>query len=346
MYSSSILVTENYDSEYIYQISSETTESELVLYEGRRNGKLTKENIISKAFDDDGISYYYRGDVINNYLNFADMCWRIVRIEGDGSVKLVLEDSSPCSSDMDSDFSIGNVHFGHQYKPVINSNGQSSSKSYYLADYLGSTIGMKSTLDNWFNDSFSIENKNKLKSDKWCFGDKIKAYDYKGNLLEGTTRDIMYNNTSFYFENAKNLKGLGGSANTTLKCSGDSYTSKIGALTANEVAFAGSVEDNKYYYDEYINMNYYLQNSNYNWFTLSFGNFSRNTSGSYSWENDSETIYRVTEYGDLMANGVYSACANSMPTCQRSDVRPAITLVKGIGISGGNGSVNNPYIVN
>ena len=42
--------------------------------------------------DDYGVSYYYRGAVEDNYVTFADMCWRIVRIQGDGSVKLILED--------------------------------------------------------------------------------------------------------------------------------------------------------------------------------------------------------------------------------------------------------------
>ncbi len=52
------------------------------------------ENILSKMNDSLGVSYYYRGGVEDNYINFANMCWRIVRIEGDGSTKIVLEDST------------------------------------------------------------------------------------------------------------------------------------------------------------------------------------------------------------------------------------------------------------
>ena len=47
---------------------------------------------ISAAPDDYGISYYLRGDVENNFVIFAGMCWRIVRVTGDGSIKLVLYD--------------------------------------------------------------------------------------------------------------------------------------------------------------------------------------------------------------------------------------------------------------
>ena len=41
------------------------------------------------ALDDYGTSYYYRGSVKNNYVYFADYYWRIIRINGDGSVRLL-----------------------------------------------------------------------------------------------------------------------------------------------------------------------------------------------------------------------------------------------------------------
>ena len=55
---------------------------------------LETERTLSLTLDNYGESYYFRGNVIDNYVNFAEMCWRIVRIEGDGSVKLVLEDKN------------------------------------------------------------------------------------------------------------------------------------------------------------------------------------------------------------------------------------------------------------
>ena len=45
---------------------------------------------LRRAVDDYGMSYYYRGAVENNYVVFAKMCWRIVRIDGQGNIKLVL----------------------------------------------------------------------------------------------------------------------------------------------------------------------------------------------------------------------------------------------------------------
>ncbi len=51
----------------------------------------TDEGLI-KSSDDIGVSYYFRGDVQNNYVSFANFRWRIVRINGDGTVRLVLDD--------------------------------------------------------------------------------------------------------------------------------------------------------------------------------------------------------------------------------------------------------------
>ena len=39
----------------------------------------------------EGTSYYWRGAVTNNYVKFAGKCWRIVRINGDGSIRLIYD---------------------------------------------------------------------------------------------------------------------------------------------------------------------------------------------------------------------------------------------------------------
>lgn len=41
-----------------------------------------------------GYSYYFRGNVKDNYLNFLDSCWRIVRITSNGDIKIILADSN------------------------------------------------------------------------------------------------------------------------------------------------------------------------------------------------------------------------------------------------------------
>lgn len=53
---------------------------------------VNSEGLISDL-DDSGITYYFRGNVTNNYFSFADKTWRIVRINGDGTVRLILEEN-------------------------------------------------------------------------------------------------------------------------------------------------------------------------------------------------------------------------------------------------------------
>lgn len=50
---------------------------------------VSNEGLIKR--DDGGIAYYFRGNISNNYVSFADMMWRIVGINTDHSVKLVLD---------------------------------------------------------------------------------------------------------------------------------------------------------------------------------------------------------------------------------------------------------------
>ena len=63
--------------------------------------------------DDLGVAYYFRGNVLNNNVLFADMYWKIVKINGDGSVKLVLDgiiDEVSNYYDDDISFSKSNVY--------------------------------------------------------------------------------------------------------------------------------------------------------------------------------------------------------------------------------------------
>ncbi|MCI8575506.1 MAG: hypothetical protein HFI09_03460 [Bacilli bacterium] len=52
----------------------------------------TEEEGLIESTDDSGTSYYFRGSAKNNYVTFADLTWRIVKINGDGTIKLILND--------------------------------------------------------------------------------------------------------------------------------------------------------------------------------------------------------------------------------------------------------------
>ena len=65
------------------------------------------------ADDDDGTSYYYRGAVRNNYVSFAGFVWRIIRRNGDGSIRLIY--SGKNTSDTGTAVTIGNSQYNNKY---------------------------------------------------------------------------------------------------------------------------------------------------------------------------------------------------------------------------------------
>ena len=73
----------------------------------------TTDEGLYMAEDDEGESYYYRGAVKNNYVSFAGFIWRIIRRNGDGSIRLIYSGKS--TSDTGDAVTIGNSHFNSKY---------------------------------------------------------------------------------------------------------------------------------------------------------------------------------------------------------------------------------------
>ena len=63
--------------------------------------------------DDEGESYYYRGAVKNNYVSFAGNIWRIIRRDGDGSIRMIYSGKS--TTDTGEAVTIGNSQFNSKY---------------------------------------------------------------------------------------------------------------------------------------------------------------------------------------------------------------------------------------
>ena len=73
----------------------------------------TTDEGLYMAEDDEGESYYYRGAVKNNYVSFAGCIWRIIRRNGDGSIRLIYSGKS--TSDTGDAVTIGNSQFNSKY---------------------------------------------------------------------------------------------------------------------------------------------------------------------------------------------------------------------------------------
>lgn len=57
-------------------------------------GAESENSLLCSAKDNYGTSYYFRGNVTNNYVRFANLYWRIVRINGDNSIRIIYDGTS------------------------------------------------------------------------------------------------------------------------------------------------------------------------------------------------------------------------------------------------------------
>ena len=73
----------------------------------------TTDEGLFMAEDDEGESYYYRGAVKNNYVSFAGFIWRIIRRNGDGSIRMIYSGKS--TSDTGAAVTIGNSQFNSKF---------------------------------------------------------------------------------------------------------------------------------------------------------------------------------------------------------------------------------------
>lgn len=87
---------------------------------------------LCKAKDAYGSSYYYRGNVTNNYVLFAGKYWRIIRYNGDGTVRVIYDGTSAHqNSDSSADRQIGTSAFNEYWKK---NNISESTSSYVYYD--------------------------------------------------------------------------------------------------------------------------------------------------------------------------------------------------------------------
>ena len=164
-------------------------------------------------------TYYFRGNVENNYVSFAGFTWRIVRINEDGTIRIIMQNS------------MNNNDY------IFNLNSNNYTYMYY------SNSNIKSALDNWYQVnigniiSFS---KNIATESYYCEEAKVK---YNSSWTSGNTTVVDYNNyvPNFNCSTDGNGKGI--------------INASIGLLTYDEVIYAGNYpyvkNDKNYLYNNF-----------------------------------------------------------------------------------------------
>jgi len=75
-------------------------------------------------------TYYFRGNVTNNYVSFAGFTWRIVRINEDGTVRIVLQDGINSNAS----YKFNTASNNKLYMYYSNSNAKNELEKWYTAN--------------------------------------------------------------------------------------------------------------------------------------------------------------------------------------------------------------------
>jgi len=161
-------------------------------------------------------TYYYRGSVTNNYVKFGTyqttdgrntvgnpILWRIVRINEDGSIRLISENDV---SDRVAFNSTG-------YSKYINDDGTDSEVKTAVETWYNSNIGNNSTLDN------------KVVTSSFC--NDISGIDYDGSYSIANAYTRLYTSTP----------------SPIYTCPAGAITAyeKVGMITADEMVYGGAL---------------------------------------------------------------------------------------------------------
>ena len=270
--------------------------------------------------DDDGISYYYRGSVNNNYVKYAGAYWRIIRINGDGSVRLLYAGTTAnaSGSGLNIKFAAFNskrdnpAYNGYMYGSTLNT-------SYETTTANENDSNIKKELDNWYKTNILGTSNESVIADAGFCNDRSLS---SGDGYSATGSNTYYGPYSRYYQTKQ----------PTLKCAqtndlftlstntkgNKALTYPIGLITVDELMLSG-------YADGYINKSAYTYSTSHYW-------------------NLSSSAFNVFA---LMANG-FALSSEGYPhgyqyVTYGFGVRAVINLSSEAQISGGIGTSSSPY---
>lgn len=224
----------------------------------------SENSLLCSATDNYGTSYYFRGNVSNNYVYFANIYWRIVRINGDGSIRLIYEgtithENKEASTDRIigtsafNDIADDNAYVGYMYRTP-----GSSTYTETNANINDSTI--KKYVDTWYEENIKDTAYEQYLADNlYCTDKRLSKRDTGLGIKKNKSIYIWfrgpwdidsdksnldlkcYQNIDMYTKNSSNF------GNGALKYA-------IGLITLDEMILSGGYN--------VANKNYYLYSGN------------------------------------------------------------------------------------
>lgn len=284
--------------------------------------------------DDYGTSYYYRGNINNNYVEFANMCWRILRVTGNGDIKLVLYNgnaesvNNPCSN-------VKSVYAPFSYYKMGSSTNY-HYKAFNSLDtgyvYTGFMYGPETDITVNSTDSIALSSLKGfydqfLRKYNSMIADTIYCGDKSGTTASNVLSRIYRSPTLTCPADAKGGKAGSYTATDIVNGNGklrgnDGYGSKpykIGLLSADEVAFAGLTTS------------------------------STNTSTFLGYSAEGDTYWTMSSAGNGSPYEVFfvkdGTSIDYDILTERHYIRPVIALLSSTKVTG-SGTKTDPFVVN
>ena len=286
----------------------------------------TEEKGIYLTPDDYGTSYIFRGKQSYNYVSFADKIWRIVRINGDGSVRMILDSTIGLSTfNADDSVKYDNACIGYMYGTPGSDNYDATHENINDSD-------VKKVVDTWYENNLKDNYSDYLSDTLFC-GDK-RVTTLITSLSEG------YGDNSTYYVGYDKSRTIGHKTNSgwelySLKCAVDA-SNDYSRYTVNKVTLPDGNETNgKLKYpiglitmDEVI----FMGEHNDGIGKTFYSNQEIIDSDKGEW---TMTPFRYT--------GGLSLMFNTVNTINEANVRPVINIKSDVLIASGDGTASNPY---
>ena len=272
-----------------------------------------------------GTTYYFRG-AANNWVYFAGFYWRIIRINANGSVRLIYQGTDVLGNGQIGTSSFNsstnhNAYVGYMYGDTGTGFLGIGAPDYSETHANETASAIKSVLDNWYQ-SVATNLSSNIDTEAGFCGDRSPSSG-DGAAQQATTytsqaRLESGKNPSFDCANTNDLYTASGSSN------GNGVLQyPVGLISADEVSFAGGVYGTN-------NTSFYLY-TGLNYWTMT--PYEMEVSGSvFSRSYAAKNMY----VGSSLNNNVVS---NSY------GVRPVINIKGDIQISSGTGTSSDPYVV-
>ena len=341
------------------------------------------EHVLNNAPDDYGTSYYFRGNVTDNYVKFADKIWRIVRINGDGTVRLVLDSSAGTSRfnfsyiDWANDYSKDNAYVGYMYgltgqstvkNQCIKLNGAGTaaevdttkttestctSAGYKWtttpydathANVVSSTI--KETLDTWYENNIKTSYSDYIADTLFC-NDKTLASSSIGT----SNTALGYGTNKTYYASVERLEYSTGTtsittAKPTFKCA-ENATNDYSRFTVKETTLLNGNKTNGdlKYPIGLLTTDEIVYAGAYKSDQVNTTYYLFKLSMPYHWWLLSPYYYFNSYAYEWCVIGVNGYLNGFNFVNSSRNFRPSINLQADVLVNKGNGTSSNPYVI-